>query len=142
MRCSLLDTKIISNPKATCSFFKRVALSRLSSTIFNAKLIRWFLSFTFYGLLQFCIIDFTKNKNVIRLCLMEHFVWLNCVFCFFMTLDINTKLYFHYNSLKNDKKDNVFAFYYHKIARKLPLNVPDEWNDTYPTRIEHDVKYL
>ena len=47
---------------------------------------------------------------------------------------------FPYNCLKNDKKDYVFAFYYHKIARKLLLNAPDERNDTYPTRIEHGVK--
>ena len=47
---------------------------------------------------------------------------------------------FSYNCLKNDEKDYVFAFYYHKIARKLLLNAPDEWNDTYPTRIEHGVK--
>ena len=49
---------------------------------------------------------------------------------------------FPYNCLKNDKKDYVFAFYYHKIARKLLLNAPDEWNDTYPTRIEHGVKNI
>ena len=49
---------------------------------------------------------------------------------------------FPYDCLKNDKKDYVFAFYYHKIARKLLFNVPDEWNDTYPTRIEHGVNHL